>query len=303
MTSRFSRFCLGITFLVLGTPATALEGTLISIGSDTMAGIMTQWGQSFTELYPDVSIEIQATGSASAPPALERGAANIGSMSRMMSKAEYARFTATNGYPPTAIAVASDSIAVIVHPSNPVESLSLREIDGIYSQNHYCGSEIISSWAQVQQAAGWSSATIQAAARTTVSGTQSYFSDVTLCGGDLKPTVYRMMGAAAIVDFVSETPSAIGYVGEGFVDHSVKAIKIENRRDGFETEAESALQRELYLYFNFDPRKPIPELECQFLQFVFSRVGQAQLEAYGFAQLDREIRVATLQTLALSGCQ
>ena len=93
-------------------------GSLTIVGSDTLSRLMTEWTEAFYTRYPSISVEVQAVGSAAAPPALQHGTANIGSMSRPMNADERSGFVATRGYPPTEIAIASDTVVLITHPSN-----------------------------------------------------------------------------------------------------------------------------------------------------------------------------------------
>jgi len=124
-------------------------GTITSVGSDTLAGLMAIWAQRFQELYPHIKFQIQATGSATASQALTQGSANIGPMSRVMNAQEIANFTRRHGYPPTALVVAIDAIALYVEKNNPVTQLTLAELDALFSITRLCGGESpINQWSQ-----------------------------------------------------------------------------------------------------------------------------------------------------------
>ena len=97
-----------------------ISGNLSSVGSDTLANMMTLWAEEFKRVYPNVNIQIQAAGSSIAPPALTEGTAQIGPMSRKMKDGEIEAFEKRYGYKPTAIPVAVDALAVFVHKDNPV---------------------------------------------------------------------------------------------------------------------------------------------------------------------------------------
>ena len=92
--------------------ASGVSGNLSSVGSDTLANLMTLWAEDFKRAYPNVNIQIQAAGSSTAPPALTEGTSNIGPMSRMMKDKERESFEKRYGYAPTAIPVAIDALAV-----------------------------------------------------------------------------------------------------------------------------------------------------------------------------------------------
>ena len=85
------------------TKTTGVSGNLSSVGSDTLANLMTLWAEAYKKEYPNVNIQIQAAGSSTAPPALTEGTANLGPMSRKMKDVELQAFEQKYGYKPTAI--------------------------------------------------------------------------------------------------------------------------------------------------------------------------------------------------------
>ena len=127
--------------------ASGVSGNLSSVGSDTLANLMTLWAEEFKRLYPNVNIQIQAAGSSTAPPALTEGTANLGPMSRMMKDNEIQAFEQKHGYKPTAIPVAIDALAVHVHKDNPVKELTMEQVDAIFSGTRKCGGPAdITTW-------------------------------------------------------------------------------------------------------------------------------------------------------------
>ena len=131
MKSLFLRSLVGVAALCLATSAAAqakvdenlpvyektagVSGNLSSVGSDTLANLMTLWAEEFKRVYPNVNVQIQAAGSSTAPPALTEGTSNLGPMSRLMKDKEIESFEKRNGYKPTPVAVAIDALAVFVH--------------------------------------------------------------------------------------------------------------------------------------------------------------------------------------------
>jgi len=106
-----------------------VAGNLNSIGSDTLNNLMTYWAETFGKLYPNVRIQIEGKGSATAPPALAEGTAQLGPMSRKMKPEEEEAFEKKHGFKPTRFDVALDCLAVYVHKDNPIHGLTLAQVD------------------------------------------------------------------------------------------------------------------------------------------------------------------------------
>jgi len=119
--------------------ASGVDGNINSVGSDTLANLMTLWAEEFKRLYPNVNVQIQAAGSSTAPPALTEGTSNFGPMSRAMKGEEIAAFESKYGYKPTEIKVAIDALAVFVNKDNPIKGLNLAQVDAIFSATRKCG--------------------------------------------------------------------------------------------------------------------------------------------------------------------
>src|SRR5690606_7248386 len=129
---------------------TGVSGNVNSIGSDTLNNLMTLWAEDFKKWYPNVNIQIQGAGSSTAPPALTEGTANFGPMSRAMKTEEIQAFEAKHGYKPTAVPVAIDVLAVYVNKDNPVEGLTIAQVDAIFSATRKCGGDKdITRWGEV----------------------------------------------------------------------------------------------------------------------------------------------------------
>jgi phosphate transport system substrate-binding protein len=137
-----------------------VSGNRDAIGSDTLNNLMTLWAEAFRRIYPSVRIQIEGKGSSTAPPALISGTAQIGPMSRAMKGREIDRF----GYDPTRLRVAIDALAVYVNKDNPVERLTLPEVDAIFSRSRRCGHATpITTWGQAGAEGSWRALPVRAA--------------------------------------------------------------------------------------------------------------------------------------------
>ncbi|MGD8927064.1 MAG: phosphate ABC transporter substrate-binding protein PstS family protein, partial [Thioalkalispiraceae bacterium] len=253
--------------------ASGVSGNISSVGSDTLANLMTLWAEDFKKLYPNVNVQIQAAGSSTAPPALTEATSNLGPMSRKMKSKELAAFEKKYGYKPTAIPVAIDALAVYVNKDNPIQGMSIKQVDAIFSSTRKCGgSADITKWGQLGLKGAWANRDIQIYGRNSVSGTYGYFKKKALCKGDYKNTVNEQPGSASVVQSVTASINGIGYSGIGYKTSGVKAVPLTKKGGDFiEATPDNAvkgtypLARFLYIYVNKAPNKPLAPLEREFI--------------------------------------
>ena len=271
-----------------------VSGNLSSVGSDTLANLMTLWAESFKRTYPNVNVQIQAAGSSTAPPALTENTSNLGPMSRLMKDKEVESFEKKFGYKPTPVAVAIDALAVFVHKDNPIEGLTIPQIDAIFSSTRTCGDPAdIDTWGDLGLTGSWAGRDIQLYGRNSVSGTYGYFKGNALCKGDYKNTVNEQPGSASVVQSVSASINGIGYSGIGYTTSSVRAIPLakEAGKEFVSANPENAiagkypLSRFLYVYVNKTPGEPLPPLTAEFVKLVLSREGQEVVVKDGYIPL------------------
>lgn len=173
-----------------------VSGSLNSIGSDTLNNLMTLWAEGFRSSYPNVNIEIQGAGSGTAPPALIQGTAQFGPMSRPMRGTEIEEFEARYGYPPIPIRGAIDALGVFVHKDNPIQCLSLQQVDAIFSSTRNGGANAaINSWGELGLTGEWANRPIALYGRNSASGTYGYFKEVALFNGDYRAQVREQPGS------------------------------------------------------------------------------------------------------------
>ncbi|SJM94430.1 Phosphate binding protein [Crenothrix polyspora] len=285
--------------------ASGVSGNLSSVGSDTLANLMTLWAEAFNREYPNVNIQIQAAGSSTAPPALTEATSNLGPMSREMKDDELEAFESKYGYKPTAVPVAIDALTVLVNKDNPVKGLSIAQVDAIFSSTRKCGGEAdIETWggAGVTE---WAAKPIQLYGRNSVSGTYGYFKENALCKGDFKSNVNEQPGSASVVQSVTSSTNGIGYSGIGYTTSGIKMVPLSKKTgDAFvEATPENALNgtypltRYLYIYVNKKPNTPLAPLENEFIKLVLSKVGQEVVIKDGYVPLPATVVEKILTTL------
>lgn len=274
-----------------------VSGNLNSIGSDTLNNLMTFWAEDFRKLYPNVNIQIEGKGSSTAPPALIEGAAQLGPMSRTMKKSEEEAFEAKFGFKPVAIGVALDSLAVYVNKDNPLEKLSLPQVDAIFSKNRQGGHSEITTWDQVGLSADWTGKPISLYGRNSASGTYGYFKEHALYKGDFKDTVKEQPGSASVVLSITEDKAGVGYSGIGYKTSGVKALALAktDADPAFEPTYDNVLHgkyplgRMLYIYVAKQPNQPLPKMTEEFIKYVLSREGQEIVIKDGYLPLPAKI--------------
>lgn len=278
--------------------ASGVSGNLSSVGSDTLANLMTLWAEEFKRAYPNVNIQIQAAGSSTAPPALTEHTSNLGPMSRQMKSKEEEAFEKKHGYKATPIRVAIDALAVYVHKDNPIKGMSIPEVDAVFSSTRKCGhGSDITQWGQVGLSGAWKNRDIQLYGRNSVSGTYGYFKKKGLCKGDFKNNVNEQPGSASVVQSVSVSLNGIGYSGIGYRTSGVKAVALTKKPGDpyIEATPENAasgkypLSRYLYVYVNKHPNKPLPPLEREFIKLVLSKAGQQVVIKDGYIPLPNSV--------------
>jgi phosphate transport system substrate-binding protein len=288
-------------------PASGVSGNLISIGSDTLNNLMTYWAEGYRRFYPNVNIQIQGAGSGTAPPALVQGTAQFGPMSRPMRGSEIEQFEKRYGYKPLPIRGAIDALGVFVHKDNPIQCLSLQQVDAIFSSTRRGGANAaITTWGQVGLKGEWANRPIALYGRNSASGTYGYFKEVALFGGDYSPSVREQPGSSTVIQGVAADINGIGYSGVGYGTADVKAVQIrgadgkcygptgENAASG-----NYAIARFLYIYVNHNPNSRMEPLRAEFIRYVYSKQGQQDVARAGFFPLVKEIADEDLKTFGL----
>lgn len=286
--------------------ADGVSGNLNSIGSDTLNNLMTFWAEAFRKEYPSVNIQIEGKGSSTAPPALISGTAQLGPMSRMMKSEEKQKFEKKYGFEPTPIGVALDSLAVYVHKDNPVDSLTLQQVDAIFSKTRISGATAgINTWGKAGLTGSWSNLPISLYGRNSASGTYAFFKEKGLFKGDYKDTVKEQPGSASVVMGVSGDKGGVGYSGIGYKTSGVKLVALSksDSDEAYVPNYENVLSgkyplgRMLYVYVVKKPGEDLDPLVREFLALVLSKEGQEIVVKDGYLPLPASLAQKQLDLL------
>jgi len=275
------------------TSEAGVSGVLNITGSFALNNLISFWSEEFKRIYPDAIIQLGGGGSKTAPPALIADTSQVGAMSREMDSSEIEQFINKFGYKPTKIVVALDSLAIYVNRNNPIRSLSLDEVDAIFSKTYLRGLQEITTWGQLGLSGKLEAMPINIYGHYSASGTYGYFKEYVLNNGDYKNTVNALAGSASVVEAVANDISAIGYSGIGYATSGVRAVPLSDKKGGPVTKAnyqnvlmgKYPLSRMLYIYVNKKPGEPLPKVVLEFIRFVLSKEGQKIVIRSGFDPL------------------
>jgi phosphate transport system substrate-binding protein len=228
-------------------------------------------------------------------------------MSRPMKSKELDAFEKKFGYKPTPIKVAIDALAVFVHKDNPVQGLSLAQIDSIFSSTYKRGGQPARTWGDAGLSGAWASRPFSLYGRNSASGTYGMFKEIALNKGDYKDTVKEQPGSSSVVQGVASDVGGIGYSGIGYKTSGVKAVAIgQDDKNVFEPSLENSLAgdyplaRFLYVYVNKKPNRPLDQLTLEFIKFVLSKAGQEIVVKDGYYPLPASVANETVGGLRMA---
>ncbi len=255
---------------LLALPAVCAAETLQIEGSTTVGPIADAFAEYFMRSNPDLEITVKKTGSGDGAAALMDNRCDIATMSRFMKDKEF-KGAVEKGIFPVAHVVAMDGVCIIVHPSNPVKELTTEQIRDIYMGK-------ITNWSQL----GGPDMAIVAISRDTSSGTYETFHEKVMNKEDMAGNVEYVNSNPQAHARVKTTMGAIGYVGLGFVDINVRALKIDDIQPTRQTISSGTypVARPLFMFTNGYPK--LGSTVYKFCTFHLSERGQEIIEAKGF---------------------
>jgi len=271
-----------------------VSGSLNSVGSDTMNNMMTLWAETFRRFYPSVKIQVEGKGSSTAPPSLIAGTSQFGPMSRPMRATEIDQFEGKYGYKPTGLRTSYDALAVYVHKDNPIEKLTLAQVEAVFSKSRKRGyKQNVTTWGQLGLTGEWANRPISIYGRNSASGTYGFFKEHALKNGDYKDTVKEQPGSASVVQGITEDRYGIGYSGIGYRTSGVRAVPLAETdkgpfSDGNYADVQSGkypLWRFLLIYVNKAPGRPMDPLAAEFVKLMYSKEGQEAVVKDGYMPL------------------
>jgi len=268
-----NRKILLLTLILSLTTLIAFAKTTITCsGSTTVLPIAQATAEAFMDGHPDINISIRGGGSGVGIAALINGTIDIACSSRPMKSKEITQ-AKSKGIEPIPYAIALDGIAVVVHPSNSISNLTIKQLKDIYTGK-------IKNWNEL----GGPNLPIVVISRDVSSGTFEVFNEKVMAGAKVSSSAQLLASNNAVTTTVSTTPGAIGYAGLGFVSSKVKSVAIEKIIPSEQTVKDGTykLARKLYMYTNGKAKGAV----SQYIAFIQSSQGQKIVEKQGFISLN-----------------
>jgi len=260
-----------IAALLFGV-SSANAGNLVITGSTTVLPIAQKVAEAYMSQNPDVKISISGGGSGEGIKALIDGTTSIADSSRFIKDSEIKQAVDKGRYP-VPFAIAYDCIVPVVHPSNTVVNLTVQQLKGIYKGE-------IKNWKEI----GGPDKKIVVISRDTSSGTYEVWEDKVMNKERVTPAALLQASNGAIVQAVSSNPNAIGYIGIGYADNSVKALMVDRVKASAETALNGTfpIHRALYMFTDGWPKGDT----LNFINFMLNpQKGQRYVKEEGFVPL------------------
>lgn len=291
------------------------------VGADIMDEITLGWEKLFRAAYPRLSVTMEARASGTGVPALTAGIAHAAPVGREALPKEHDDFVKKFGYEPFAIRVATGSLGslgktattvILVAKDNPIQGLTFKQLDQIYSQSHKRGGDAIVTWGQLGLTGEWADRPIHLYGLKPPNGIEQFVKDKVLLGGDWRDGIqfvkgkgfthaftvasndmHTQLGGLTYALLANVTPDVkvvplAANEGEPFVAPTIETVYLH----------EYPLSRYVYIFVNRPPGQPLEPKTKEFLKLVLSKQGQDVVAAEGvFMPLTPEVVQEELKKL------
>jgi phosphate transport system substrate-binding protein len=247
-----------------------------------MVNVAQAWAEHYANVDPAISVEVAGGGSATGIAALIEGAADLANCSRKMDPSEIALARKRTGREPKQWIVGLDALAIYVHPSNPLESITLEQLAQMYGRNGKA-----THWSDMGIRLARGGDEIILISRQSNSGTFQYFKQAILGRkGDFRMGTRDLNGSKEVVSLTASTPGAIGYSGMGYATPDVKMLPVaKTAKDTPQPPTPASalsgkypIARPLYIYTLGEPTGAVKE----YMDWILSPDGQMVVEKAGY---------------------
>src|SRR5690349_12989435 len=274
---------LGMALLLLATGAASYAGGITVKGSDTLVILAQKWAEVYMSKHPDVKIQVTGGGSGIGFAALQNNTTDIADASRPIKSAERAACIKSFGKNPREYKVALDGLSVYVNSDNPINELSLEQLEKIFTGK-------ARNWKEF----GGNDSAITVYSRENSSGTYEFFKEHILKGQDFVSSAQTMPGTAALLQSVSRDKNGVGYGGKAY-GHGAKILKVKKTADSpaieptEETVKNGTYPIWRYLYNYLNPDKDKGEIQA-YLNWIRGAEGQKIVGEVGYYSLPQDLQ-------------
>ncbi len=286
---------LSLYFLPAYAAQTPLQNQQIIVtGSAALSDLISLWADGYASQHPDTSITIADTGSVAGIDALLNDSANIILSSSPLNPHQLQQFNRRFNYSPTSVAVAMDGVTIYVNAQNPLQQISLVQLDAIYSSTLRCGARtFIRKWNQLGETGRLANTAIKALGLTDNTGAYHLFRHIALCDGDYMSDFQALTGASSLEAAIINNPDAIGFSSSAAHAAGLKVLAISRQKNkaaiypsvqSIQT-GRYPLTRKLFVIINNPPEDKISPAIKSFLDYALSPTGQAIALKAGYVPL------------------
>jgi phosphate transport system substrate-binding protein len=276
-----------ITLLLIGTAiawgSQAVAGSITVKGSDTLVILAQKWAEVYMGKHPETKIQVTGGGSGIGFAALQNNTTDVADASRPIKAAEIQACIKAFGKKPKEYKVALDGLSIYVHNSNPLNEISVDQLEQIFTGK-------VKNWKEI----GGNDTPITVYSRENSSGTYEFFKEHILKGQDFVSSAQTMPGTAALLQSVSRDPNGVGYGGKAY-GHGAKILKVKKTADSpaveptEETVKNGSYPIWRYLYNYLNPDKDKGEIQA-YLNWIRGPEGQNMVGEVGYYPLPQDLR-------------
>jgi phosphate transport system substrate-binding protein len=276
-----------ITLLLIGTAiawgSQAVAGSITVKGSDTLVILAQKWAEVYMGKHPETKIQVTGGGSGIGFAALQNNTTDIADASRPIKAAEIQACIKAFGKKPKEYKVALDGLSIYVHNSNPLNEISVDQLEQIFTGK-------VKNWKEI----GGNDTPITVYSRENSSGTYEFFKEHILKGQDFVSSAQTMPGTAALLQSVSRDPNGVGYGGKAY-GHGAKILKVKKTADSpaveptEETVKNGSYPIWRYLYNYLNPDKDKGEIHA-YLNWIRGPEGQNMVGEVGYYSLPQDLQ-------------
>jgi phosphate transport system substrate-binding protein len=276
-----------ITLLLIGTAiawgSQAVAGSITVKGSDTLVILAQKWAEVYMGKHPETKIQVTGGGSGIGFAALQNNTTDVADASRPIKAAEIQACIKAFGKKPKEYKVALDGLSIYVHNSNPLNEISVDQLEQIFTGK-------VKNWKEI----GGNDTPITVYSRENSSGTYEFFKEHILKGQDFVSSAQTMPGTAALLQSVSRDPNGVGYGGKAY-GHGAKILKVKKTADSpaveptEETVKNGSYPIWRYLYNYLNPDKDKGEIHA-YLNWIRGPEGQNMVGEVGYYSLPQDLQ-------------